>query len=52
MSKHNRERRMLWKLGLHKKQLGFKLKGRKLDEALTAAKQRLVRQMRSQGVFT
>ena len=26
MSKHNRERRKLWKLGLHKKQIGRKLR--------------------------
>jgi hypothetical protein len=27
MSKHNRERKLLWRLGLHKKQVGRKLSG-------------------------
>lgn len=34
MSKHNRERKSIWKLGLHPKQTGVKLKGEHLRRAM------------------
>lgn len=34
VSKHNRERRAIWKAGLHKKQLGRKLSQKELESGL------------------
>lgn len=36
MSKHNRERRLLWKLGLHRKQIGRKVSHAELKSLLLA----------------
>jgi hypothetical protein len=36
MSKHNRVRKRLWKLGLHKRQVGRKLSNREIHERVKA----------------